>query len=275
MDTMATMSVSKGYVKEVAGLGNTIKTLVSVMRYHPDGYAIDSPLLLHIFQGIPIVSDEDRKHHELYWGWQLMLRDTEKAGVEHLEYMMPVVGTTAAYRLTGIIDMQFERIPETHWQLFKPYFEKLLLDHVKPAVKDKVSDFSRDWNKAYNVVSMHVRTWLDEPIRHAMFHKSDFYINEVRKLPKYTKVFLATDSDSFAASMDKTFPGRIILYPRQHRGTHSYHTRRKMDYEEALVEMLLLAQNTTIIGSIHSTFTEVAYYFARCIHDVNINVVLE
>lgn len=266
--------MSKGYVKEVSGLGNTLKTLVSVMRFHPEGYAADSDTLMHVMKDIPRVTTENLREHELYWGWQLLLLESEKDLVKDLSYMMPVVGTTAFHRLTGIIDMQFDKIPDVLWESFKPCFQKLSNVHIRPEIKDKVCNFSKDWHSK-NVVSMHVRSWMDEPLRNAMFHDEEFYINEIRKLPGDTRVFLATDSDAFAYKLDQLFPNRIILYPRQHRSSHSFHTRRRMDYEEALIEMLLLAQNKIIIGSVHSTFTEVAYYFARCKYDGDVTCILQ
>lgn len=268
--------MSKGYVKEVSGLGNTLKTLVSVMRFYPTGYATDSPSLMHVLQGIPLVTNENLREYELYWGWQLILHESEKDLVKDLSYMMPVVGTTGFHRVSGIIDMQYEKIPDVLWDSFMPVFQKLMHSHIRPEIKDNVFNFSRDWNiNNKNVVSMHVRSWMDEPLRHAMFYNEDFYINEIRKLPGDTRVYLATDSNAFAHKLDTLFPDRILLYPRQHRNSHSFHTRRRMDYEEALIEMLLLAQNKTIIGSVHSTFTEVAYYFARCIHDSEVKIILQ
>ena len=111
---------------------------------------------------------------------------------------------------------------------------------------------------------MHVRTWTDDGYRRERFYDQGFFVDAVRRLPPDVRVFVASDDQQVVRSMREEFgEDRILAYPCTPVHTHAAVAASREQYEDALIELLLLARNRVIIGSAYSTFTEVAYYFAR------------
>jgi hypothetical protein len=69
-----------------------------------------------------------------------------------------------------------------------------------------------------------------------------------------TKFFVATDSPSDEAELKRKYPGKIITYEKE------ISRNSEKGIQDALVDLLCLAETSKIIGSYYSSFSDVASY---------------
>jgi hypothetical protein len=152
------------------------------------------------------------------------------------------------------IDFEFQRIPEKLKQEYSALFKGLqFTDHIV----DQVQTFK---NKHFdeNTVSLHIRSWYDCMWRKPSLFDLQNYADLISLYPN-SRFFLATDDVRVEKSLVGAFGAdRFITLPMED------------EYEYHLINLLLLAENKTIIGSLLSTYTEVAWWLGGATANVKI-----
>lgn len=159
------------------------------------------------------------------------------------------------------IDCEFNRIPlsvrETYVDIFK------LLRPIE-ILQDKIDAYSACFDD--NIVSVNIRTWNDNQERNELLFRIESFIEEMERYTSQTVFFLTSDSQQAIDHLREVFPERILTYPRESEIATSRFSELGM--QEDLIELYLLSQNSKLIGSFLSTFTEVAWWLGGAKADV-------
>jgi len=158
------------------------------------------------------------------------------------------------------IDFEYERIPKEIKTEYIKLFKRLIL---ADGIKNRVDSFAKNnFNK--NTVSVHIRAWCDplgvRGINKGIvkFNLNDF-ISAMKKEDDSKNFFIASDSDDVIDKIKREFGKRIICRDISSKST-----------EDDLMDLYLLSKNDKIIGTEHSTFTEVAWWLSECSADIYI-----
>jgi len=266
-----------------SGMGNRIKSLLSVMRmtseyrvYWPKnrfGYSSFSdlfqnnievkkiPFFKNVFvgHGRLIVSPEIRfspyfkifKSDEIDYGFAPALYDQKK-------------GQAAEIDSGKSIDFQFSRIPKSVQDKYIEKVKELVpIDYIQQAVSEFVKKSMNE-----KTVAVQIRTWKDENRRQLMFNK-EAYFTQLDKLGD-NNFFVSADDQEIIDEILLRYPGRACYYPKR---ISSYEPgspdSQSVEFQQdCLIDMLLLGEASLIIGSHLSSFVEVAWWLALCKPDV-------
>lgn len=255
------------------GLASRLKKIVSVQRLAQNPTVFWEPSeifkyreLSHYITGLNEVdSYEDRDWRD--GRWRLALVDDEvPEGFTNKDVVFEYckkqkypnqykVADHYGFDPNGVgIDFEFQRIPSKLKVEYGELFSQLqFTDHIV----DQVQAFK---NKHFeeNTVSLHIRSWYDCVWRKPALFDLNTYAKLMTQYPD-SKFFLSTDDVRVEEALVSAFgASRFITLPMED------------EYEFHLLNLLLLAENKTIIGSLLSTYTEVAWWLGGATADVKI-----
>lgn len=237
------------------GLGNRLKCLLSTMRRDP-GCKVYWPINSRcqeqwslLFKNPIEIKEPPSKSSKCIYTWRLDVLPCDKMpeGFSMKEFY----GSETKYR---DIDFEYHRIP---YQMTKTYLEVLNKLQIHEDIVARVNTLAKNFDS--NTISVHIRSWDDDPGRRSKFHDINMFVETLDKyVYKYPncKFYLVTDD------MDKN----------EIRTLHTRYSSRILNIPKdiALVELLLLSKNPILIGSYISTFTEMAWWLGQCKAEVEI-----
>ena len=171
-------------------------------------------------------------------------------------------------KLNRNIDFMYNKIPKALRDEYIEYFQELtLIDKLERKVNKFAEKFEED------TVSVHIRSWNrnGEKSRNAQLFNIERY-EKVMSSEKYSgrTFYLASDSKDVVDYFTKVseLKDKVIVYPRE----TDLNTSRDFHegVQEDLIELYLLSKNSSIIGSHFSTYTEVAWWVAKCPEDITV-----
>ena len=250
-----------------AGLANRIKNIVSCIRIDDDVEVVWNPTLHNpsglrgtklndYFSNLKVCQDKKGKRVRSSWRFEVLDSDNLPENFSLIDDKIkslfgrkfnPVVESGRS------IDFEYGRTPENLRNDYLKCFDKL---KINENILESVDSFSSKFDD--NTVSVHIRTWHDDPPRNQKL----FDMTKVLSLMKEYKdsnFFVTSDSMSAINYLKQEFgENRIVTYP---------HTNENLD---CFIEILLLSKNKVLIGSPISTFSEMAWWFSGCKSEVKI-----
>ncbi len=247
-----------------SGMGNRIKSLMSVMRLDQDYRIVwhinrfGNNKFNDLFENdIEIQSSSIPEGTQTRFSPYLLVLDEDDIDYgfaddyydhKHKEFRNIDNGKS--------IDFQYNKIPEKLKKIYVDNIKKL-----KPVkyIRDEVENFSSNFNE--HTVSVQIRTWKDAPNRADMFDKQGF-IECMDKLSN-SNFFISADDQSIIDELSLRYPNRVSFYEKRITNYEpgSDDSTKKEFGQDNLIDMLLLGKNKTIIGSHISSFVECAWWF--------------
>ena len=122
----------------------------------------------------------------------------------------------------------------------------------------EVDMFSKKFDD--NTVSVQIRSWNDDPYKRTFFDISDFY-QVMDSMSAETIFFVTADVPDIVDVLTERYGDRILV-----RSTNVVMGVRdnKEGIINAMIDLLLLSKNNTLIGTYITTFTELAWWFNGC-----------
>lgn len=279
---------------EIGGLGNRIKSWVSVMRSVGE-YRVHWPVnkympanFSHLFLNECDIADIP-SNADVYKSWRLQILPQD---IEHLPQGFATVGAgphplvraagKAWWNATGRksdryeymlfpkyhsrkitradarhIDLEYGRIPQYFRELYTPLFQKI-------RIRQKIltaADAWTDGQPGRHTIGVQVRTWRDEPRRYRKYHKPAMKrLSRLMQEAAPDKRFLiVSDSDDIVPQLESEFGSeRITCYPRSTSRNGSWQSVEGVT--EDLIDMILLSRCETLFASYLSTFSETAWW---------------
>ena len=134
------------------------------------------------------------------------------------------------------------------WQRFKQ--KKQGMSVFKP--NSEVSDLMKPFvEHCASAIGVHVRR-TDHAISHNNSSTSEFF-QRIDKLPKDSKIFLATDDPVEEEAFLERYGDRVLWYPKRSRDRDSIE-----GVQDGVVDLFLLSRTQRILGSYGSTFSRTA-----------------
>ena len=169
------------------------------------------------------------------------------------------------------IDYEYSRIPTNLKNDILSYFRRLV--PVKK-IRDILSEQRKQIGE--NTIGVHLRR-TDHMLKNDRNMGVDSLVfeymeSEIAKNDK-ANFFISTDEVGLEDRYEKKFPGKIIKYTKRmagryivsHMNTESSVSRTGIEnIQDALIDVLLLAECKKILGTKLSTFTECAWWFGGC-----------
>lgn len=260
------------------GMGNRIKSLLSVMRMTEDyrvywpknrfGYSSFSDLFKNDIEvkKVPFFKNIFIGQKTIYLALEtrlnayFLVKEQDNIDYDFAPEYYDQKGGFKQINNGRSIDWQYERIPKEIKESYLSQIKKLIpSDYIQNQVD---SFYSKSFDK--NTVSVQLRTWKDETRRQEMFNK-DEYFEYLDKL-KGNNFFLSSDDQEIIDEIIARYPGRAFYYPKR---TSSYEPgsvdSKSADFmQDNLIDMLLLSKSPLIIGSHLSSFVECAWWFGHC-----------
>jgi len=155
------------------------------------------------------------------------------------------------------IDWEFDRIPIHLKEEYSKIFS-IIKSQIRDDILLEVDSFSNNFTD--KTISVHVRTGTGHPVEGiAQEERRSFKLDETIKVMEsysddYT-FFISTDeyveqgSNNILSTLQEKFGDRIF-----------YHKKDSLSVRGALIDLLLLSKNKTIIGTYFSGFTEVSWW---------------
>jgi len=246
-----------------SGMGNRIKSLLSVMRL------TDNPKVIWPINRFGNNSFNDLFENDIevntipngateHFSPYLLLLDDD--GIEEgfaTEFLDIKSGKNKAINNGKSIDFQYNRIPQNVIDSIVPIVKSLTpIKYIRNTVDTYAAE-----NFDENTVSIQIRTWKDDARRAPMFKKEN-YFKLMDQMPD-KNFFVTADDQGIINEFADRYPGRV-----------NYFQKRILNYEpggsdcskkefgqDNLIDMLLLAKNIEIIGSHLSSFVECAWWF--------------
>jgi hypothetical protein len=262
-----------------SGMGNRIKSLLSVMRmtnnykvYWPKnrfGCAKFSDLFVNDFEVIkfPFFSNIFIAPNKLIYNPKIRFSPYFKVlDSDEIDYgFAPGLydqkkGKTSEINGGKSIDFQYNRIPKKIQDQYIEQVEKLV--PIK-YIQDEVTKFyKKSFNE--NTISVQIRTWKDETRRQGMFSK-DEYFKHLDKLPN-NNFFISSDDQEIVDEIMNRYSERAFFYPKRISNYEpgSQDSKSIEFQQDGLIDMLLLGKAPLIIGSHLSSFVECAWWLGLC-----------
>jgi hypothetical protein len=154
------------------------------------------------------------------------------------------------------IDLEYARIPERLRRLYARHFGAL---SPRPAIRGRVEELAAELPA--DTVGVHVRRGdFRRPGRPAQNDQQFFAaMDAVLRDRPGARFLLATDSEETERLFVERYRARIVRHPKQTRARDCAPAIR-----DALVDLLLLARCSHLIGTYSSTFSEVAWWLGGC-----------
>jgi hypothetical protein len=289
---------------EIGGLGNRIKSWVSVMRSAHD-WRVHWPVnkympasFSQLFENQCDIADIPADA-QVYKSWRLQILEQD---LEHLPAGFATVGAGAHPLIRGAgkvwwsmtgkrsdryrymlfpkyhskritradarhIDLEYGRIPDYFRLTLVPFFQDV---HVRPGIRKTAGNWAGN-NLDGSTIGVQVRTWRDEPRRYRKYHLPA--MKRLRRLmhdsAKDSRFLVVSDSDDIVPQLEAEFGAeRIRCFPRKTSRNGSWQSVEGVT--EDLVDMLLLSRCETLFASYLSTFSETAWWLGGATADVSV-----
>jgi hypothetical protein len=279
---------------EIGGLGNRIKSWVSVMRSEGE-YRVHWPVnkympasFSHLFLNECDIA-EIPPDASVYKSWRLQVLPQD---IEQLPAGFATVGAgphplvraagKAWWAATGRksdrydymlfpkyhskritrpdarhVDLEYGRIPQYFRELYVPLFQKV-------RIREKIIKAADEWAESRidaNAIGVQVRTWRDEPRRYKKYHRPA--MKRLRGLMQQAepekRFLIVSDSDDIVPQLESEFSrDRILCFPRATSRNGSWQSVEGVT--EDLIDMILLSRCQTLFASYLSTFSETAWW---------------
>jgi hypothetical protein len=154
------------------------------------------------------------------------------------------------------IDLEYGRIPERLQRIYARHFSAL---SPLPAIRERAEALGAELS--VDTVGVHVRRGdFRRPHRPAQ-NDAQFFVamDAVLRDRPGARFLLATDSEETERLFSDRYRERILSHPKLTRARDQSEAIR-----DALVDLLLLARCTHLIGTYSSTFSEVAWWMGDC-----------
>lgn len=250
-------------VNNNSGIGNRIKNIVTAMRKADrmgDSLFINFPHQDFFTVNYQPDPSEVRAEIEVCTTWSLALFEDEiaKGFLKKPSTLKIYHDYDTMLELKNSIDFQFNNIQEWLIGDIKKYFQLIEFSNL---VTDTVDAYVEKFN-LNDATGVHIRTWSDEPGRHARLHDLSLFTQRMKETPG-ERFFVATDSALCLRELAEQFPQRIIASPRLEERHISKNASPEAMFA-SVTDMLLLSKCRRVIGTYSSTFTEVAWWFGGC-----------
>lgn len=165
------------------------------------------------------------------------------------------------------IDLEYGRVPEYFRRSLAPLFREI---RIQPDICDAANDWASA-NIDRNVIGVQVRTWRDEPRRYRKYHLPA--MKRLRRLmrdaPPTSRFLVVSDSDDIVPQLAADFgAARIACYSRRTSRNGSWQSVEGIS--EDLIDMLLLSRCEHLFASYLSTFSETAWWLGGAKADVSV-----
>jgi hypothetical protein len=258
-------------VNNNSGIGNRLKNIVTALRRAErkgDGLLINFPHQDFFTVDYQPNPETIRREIEVCTTWSLELfEDDLLRGVLKKPNSLKVYHDfETVFIMDNSIDFQFNNVQDWLFNEIKSCFGLIKFSKL---VNDTVQSYMLKLDLA-DVVGVHIRTWSDDPGRHARLHDLSLFLRLMKDIPG-ERFFVATDSPSVLYELVKAFPNRIISsnhYQERHIAINSSQESLFI----AIIDILLLSKCRRIIGTYSSTFTEVAWWLSSSDQAVTVPV---
>lgn len=270
-----------------SGLGNRIKSMMSVMKMSNDYYIYwpknkcfscsfsdlfnmnkninKLPLIKIYYHNFKILNN-----FEIYKSSYLYLSKEDKKKVFFKKKFFNPKKQSFIY-LNGdcSIDFLYEKIP---YELKISYLDVIKKIHFNEKVINFVNNFYEK-NKSSFENGIQIRSWIDDPRYNSLYDKNKVF-SYIYDLVNTTsnKIFITTDMKNILDEVNLLYPDRFCFFPREtysiHQSKSVLDDKRHSFYD--LIDILLLSKCRNIHGSYLSTFCEVAWWLGQCKSKVNI-----
>jgi hypothetical protein len=187
---------------------------------------------------------------------------------DHYRYMVfPKSHSKRSTRRDGRhIDLEYERIPVTVRERYRPLFAQIRLRRELLAAAKR---FAAD-NIDASTIGVQIRTWRDAPRRHAKYHRTA--LEHLRRLigtAPDRRLLVVSDDDGIVCELARRYgTERVISYPRQTPRAQSW--RSSLGVAEDLIDMLVLSRTNRFFASYLSTFSETAWWLGGARAEVEV-----
>ena len=155
------------------------------------------------------------------------------------------------------IDLEFNRIPE---EIRQSYLKQIKKIKIKNSIIQQVNNFAEKFND--NTVSVQIRSWNDDPVKQKLFNIDDFY--NLMDSMENNNFFVTADTPEIVEKMKEKYGDKIITR-ENYKETMGHRERgQKQGVIDAMIDLLLLSKNKTLIGTYISTFSEMSWWFSEC-----------
>ncbi|MCM8789444.1 MAG: hypothetical protein NC916_00270 [Candidatus Omnitrophica bacterium] len=151
------------------------------------------------------------------------------------------------------IDFEYDRIPLSIRTDILKYLNQLSPNKY---IIEKVGEFCKKFND--DVISVNIRTWETEN-RSFLFDIRNVY--KIMDKKKDERFFVVCDSPQTLKQIKCKYGNRVFSYPRR---TPPGDRKSIEGIQDALIELLLLSKNKSLIASHLSTFSEMAWWLGGC-----------
>jgi hypothetical protein len=154
------------------------------------------------------------------------------------------------------IDFEYERIPQRLRDVYCPLFRAVA---VQPAILRRAEQWANE-NLGADCLGVQVRTWRDDPRRHAKYHPPAWrrLQQSLDAADSRFQLFVVSDSDEIMQPLRERYGARVTSFPRRTRRAESWQSVDGI--VEDLIDMLLLARSQRLFTSYLSTFGETAWW---------------
>jgi hypothetical protein len=290
---------------ETAGLGNRIKSWVSAMRLssRPAVYWPVTPNMPARFDALfanDCSIEEIPDNARVYRSWRLVILPEDEAcipagfatvgaGANPLvrglgkawwqlrgrpddRYRYMVFPKTHSRRSTRRdarhLDLEYGRIPAPLRDVYVPLFASI---RIQPSITDDIAAWAAEVGLDEHTVGVQIRTWRDDPRRHAKYHRTSFrrLLALMDQEPATTRFLGVSDDDEVLDFLASRFgESRLLRFPRETSRAQSWSTPRGI--VEDLTDMLLLTKPPRLFASYLSTFSETAWWLGGARADVTV-----
>jgi hypothetical protein len=154
------------------------------------------------------------------------------------------------------IDFEYERIPQCLRDVYCPLFRSVA---VQPAILRRAEEWANE-NLGADRLGVQVRTWRDDPRRHAKYHPAAWrrLQRSLDAMDPRLAIFVVSDSDEIMPPLRARYGTRVTSFPRRTRRAESWQSVDGI--VEDLIDMLLLSRSQRLLTSYLSTFGETAWW---------------
>lgn len=152
------------------------------------------------------------------------------------------------------IDFEYERIPLTVRESFLIYFNRLL---PKQFLREEVESFSKNFDD--NTIAVSIRSWKDHKSRRDMFSIENVF--KIMDTLNNKNFFISCDSQDIFEKNLHRYKERVLYYPKRTRFGDRCSTE---GIQDAFIDMMLFSKTKVLVGSLISSFVEVAWWIGGC-----------
>jgi hypothetical protein len=154
-----------------------------------------------------------------------------------------------------VLDFEYDKTP---MRVRQAYLQHIAALRPINYIRQEVQQFAERFGEG--TVSVSIRSWVEAKERadglFDLAHVFDRLDNHEDK-----NFFVSCDSEDVLQALVRRYGRRVLNYPKR-TGTND--RRSKEGMQDILIDMLLLAQNPTLIASYMSTYPEVAWWLGGC-----------